>query len=61
MKHVPDGWGIVSDSDILHQWKCDLCEIVLDVPPYYYQDSGSPLCPQCDDNMEYDFTIIRDA
>ena len=56
---VRQRWTPISDDDVLTIWTCPDCLSIVQTPPSYYQESGTPMCCDCDVDMDYVGTIIR--
>ena len=54
-------WRTIDDSKIRDVWCCPECEDKAYVTPSWYQDNGTPYCPDCDDDMNYIGTEMKDA
>jgi hypothetical protein len=57
-------WKHVRDSDIKHLWGCndsrdEGCEAEAEVSPDWYEQNGTPVCPECDRDMGYIKTVVR--
>lgn len=57
-------WKTVEDKDVRHIWKCpdpeeEGCKSDARISPEFYQESGEPMCPYCDVEMEYVRTEVR--
>lgn len=50
---VTPAWVIVDDTKIRHVWRCAECEDEVNVDPWWYQDNGTPVCADCEDDMQY--------
>lgn len=46
-------WKQIADSRVRHVWACPECKDEDAVAPDFYQDNGTPVCPDCDCDMEY--------
>ena len=46
-------WLKVADEKIRHIWWCPGCKAKAIVTPEWYQDNGTPVCVDCDCDMEY--------
>ena len=44
---------IVPDKFVEHIWRCDDCGLVVRVSPWFYGDSGTPMCKECVFDMTY--------
>jgi len=53
----------IEDSDVHNIWACKsvLCnnEDEVDISPDWYQQNGTPVCPDCDEDMDYQHTKIK--
>ena len=52
-------WTKIDDHDICHTWQCSICNAEAEVGPVWYQDNGTPVCIECDQDMDYQFTEIK--
>lgn len=53
-------WVIIEDKRIRHRWECPDCDDRHSyVEPWFYSEMGEPVCPQCDETMEYIHTEIE--
>jgi hypothetical protein len=57
-------WKVVDDKDVRNVWKCpdpegEGCKETAMLSPDFYQESGEPLCPCCDVEMEYVRTEVK--
>lgn len=52
-------WPIIKDARIVHEWRCPGCKATAQVGPAWYQDNGTPMCTDCDEDMEYLRTRIK--
>jgi len=56
-------WQEVPDKDVRHVWQCrnDDCDEQpsVNVMPDYYQESGTPMCTECNKHMQYVRTEVR--
>lgn len=58
---MPDpAWVTIADSRVRHQWSCPECGATEFVAPDWYQDSGTPVCAECDEDMRYVSTQIQE-
>ena len=53
------GYATVKDVDIQCVWECSECQEKAVVAPDWYQENGTPMCPECGDDMDYIRTEIR--
>lgn len=56
-----ENWKVIDDTKIRHVWRCAECEDEINIPPWYYQDNGTPVCHDCDEDMQYLSTEINDG
>ena len=54
-----DKWVKISDDRVNNIWVCPDCKVVTRVKPYFYEQAGTPVCTQCDTDMEYHYTEIN--
>ena len=54
-------WLPVKDDDVRNVWVCPECKDTCEISPDWYQDNGTPMCCECDDDMEYSHTIVADC
>ena len=52
-------WTKISDVDVNHTWQCSICLAEADVGPEWYECNGTPVCIECDQDMEYQYTEIK--
>ena len=52
-------WTKIDDHDVCHTWRCPDCDAEAEVGPVWYQDNGTPMCVECDQDMDYQFTEIK--
>lgn len=52
-------WVIIEEKRIRHRWECAKCNKVEYVPPWYYSEMGTPVCKDCDEDMEYVHTELE--
>lgn len=45
--------SIISDDNIANHWKCPECGEAVTITPDFYQNNGTPMCIECDEDMEY--------
>jgi transcription elongation factor Elf1 len=50
----------IDDSKVVNVWVCPDCNAEASVNPDYYQDNGTPVCGECDLDMDYSHTEIND-
>ena len=46
-------WEPVLDRDVQHIWRCPYCENDTAVGPGFYEESGTPVCEGCEEDMAY--------
>ena len=56
-----ENWIAIDDTNIRHVWRCAECEDEVNIPPWYYQDSGTPICRDCDEDMQYLSTEMKNG
>ena len=55
---------IIEDSKVVTVWNCEDCRAklrpnqVVEVTVDFFQDNGTPVCNECDRDMNYDHTYI---
>ncbi len=49
-------WNKIDDCEVIHHWKCSDCDTGIVLHPDYYQDNGTPMCWECEQNMDYQHT-----
>ena len=54
-------WKIIDDTKIRHVWRCAECEYEVNVVPWDYMNIGTPVCADCDEDMQYLSTEMKDA
>lgn len=54
-------WQAIDDTRIRHVWRCVECGDEINIPAWYYQDNGTPVCHDCDEDMKYLSTEMRNA
>ena len=52
--------GRVADCRVRHIWKCPECGEEATVGPDFYAEAGTPVCGECDTDMEYLRTEVRE-
>ena len=53
-------WEVIEDNKVKHVWNCPECGKFTEVDPMFYQESGTPVCPDpCDTDMLYVHTLIQ--
>jgi hypothetical protein len=53
------GWKKIEDDKILHVWKNPETGKECEVPPDFYQESGTPICPESGEDYIYSHTLIK--
>jgi hypothetical protein len=56
-----ENWKVIDDTKIRHVWRCVSCEDEINVTPWWYQDTGTPVCADCDEDMKYLGTEMNHA
>lgn len=46
-------WQVIDDTKIRHVWRCVECDSEASVSPWWYQDTGTPVCEYCGEDMKY--------
>ena len=54
-------WKKISDDTIRHVWYCEECEDEVNIKPDWYQNNGTPMCSDCDNDMIYSHTEINNG
>ena len=55
-------WSKIKDEDVRTVWKCPECGDKASVSPDFFQESGTPVCCNCDKDMDYLHTqILREV
>lgn len=54
-------WIAIDDTKIRHCWECEVCGEMVFVPPWEYQNIGTPCCADCDEDMSYVRTEMNDG
>ncbi len=52
-------WTKLADDRVSHHWQCPDCNADADIAPGWYQDNGTPMCAECEQNMDYQHTEIK--
>ena len=58
-KKLNSGWTEIADATIRHLWACPDCKTKTAVDPDWYQANGTPVCGDCDCDMEYEKTEMK--
>ena len=56
-----ENWKVIDDTKIRHVWRCAECEDEVNVVPWDYMNIGTPVCADCDEDMQYLSTEMNDA
>ena len=56
-----ENWIAIDDTKIRNVWHCAECGDREYVEPSWYQDNGTPVCADCDEDMEYIGTEINNG
>lgn len=54
-------WKVIDDSTIRHVWRCAMCEDEVNIESDWYQNHGTPVCSDCDEDMYYLKTEMKNA
>ena len=54
-------WTAIDDTNIRHVWRCADCEDEVNVLPWDYADIGTPYCSDCEKDMLYLSTEMKDG
>lgn len=53
-------WTKIEDSKVQMFWKCPECQEEVIIPPSFYEESGTPICPNPKSNCEgTDMAYVR--
>ncbi len=55
----PEVWVKVKDSEVRNVWECPDCNHRVYIEPWFYSESGEPMCSNCDEEMEYIRTEVH--
>ena len=58
-KNTSKAWQRIADDDVAHAWQCPRCKDVTWVSPDYYTENGTPVCAECDEDMAYLRTEVK--
>jgi len=60
MKNIPlpKNAKIVPDRNIVTVWICPECKEEEEVAVDFFQDNGTPMCCNCDEDLDYLFTYV---
>lgn len=53
-----DGFVPILDSHVMMAWAHDECGSEALISPAFYEHNGTPVCPECGDDMQYRKTYI---
>lgn len=53
-----DGFAPIMDSQVIMVWTHDECGSEALINPAFYEHNGTPVCPECGDDMQYRRTHI---
>ena len=56
-----ENWVAIDDTKIRHVWRCAECEDEVNIVPWDYMNIGTPYCADCDEDMQYLSTEMKDA
>jgi hypothetical protein len=48
-----ENWAVIDDTKLRHVWRCADCDCVTRVTPWWYEDTGTPVCEKCGEDMKY--------
>lgn len=54
-------WKVIEDTNIRHVWRCAECEDEVNVLPWDYADIGTPYCSDCEKDMQYLSTEMKNG
>jgi len=54
-------WQVIDDTKIRHVWRCAECGEESAVVPWDYMNIGTPYCADCDEDMEYLSTEMKNG
>lgn len=54
-------WKVIDDSKLRHVWRCAECTDEINIEPDWYQNNGTPVCSDCDEDMYYLRTEMKNA
>jgi transcription elongation factor Elf1 len=52
-------WTIIPDEKVRNWWKCPECNKKDYVSPDWYSNNGTPMCGDCDCDMEYSHIEVK--
>ncbi len=57
-------WKKVEDENVRHLWRCndpceEGCDEEVEVTPDWYENNGTPVCSNCDCDMNYLRTEVK--
>jgi formylmethanofuran dehydrogenase subunit E len=56
-----ENWIVIDDTKLRHVWRCVDCKNESVVEPWWYQNNGTPVCEDCDEDMLYLSTEQKDG
>lgn len=58
---MSDNWVTFDHNKVVHVWVCpdEECDCRTFVYPWYYENRGTPTCPECERDMTYTSTEIN--
>lgn len=56
-----ENWIAIDDTKVRHVWRCAECSDEINVDPWWYQDNGTPVCTDCNEDMLYLSTEMNNA
>lgn len=59
MPKIKTKWIKIPDENLRHFWKCPECEAKETVSPDWYSDNGTPMCGECDCDMHYSHSEVK--
>ena len=51
-------WEKIDDKHLVMVWKCLECDEVVEVSPSFYENNGTPVCIECDEDMAYQHAMV---
>lgn len=52
-KPIPSRWVKLPDRLFRHVWRCPRCKAEACIGPDYYEENGTPVCSDCDEDGVY--------
>lgn len=49
----------IEDTCVINIWFCPECGKKAEITPDWYQNNGTPMCSDCDEDMEYNHTEVK--